>query len=267
MTHSYWQTQDPTKPLFPDIEWSKPERRDLAGRLGIIGGNKLGFSGVSEAYSTALASGVGQVRVLLPDVLKKSIPSIVTDAVFVPTTPSGSLASDGLPEMEALGDWANSILLIGDAGRNSETAIAYSRFIESYEGPLTVTRDAVDLVRNSPSLLVERPETLVIVSFAQLQKIFSGVYYPKILTFSMQLAMLVEAVHKFTVTYPCTLMVLHQDYLVVASNGQVTSTPWNSPMAIWRGQVAARAASYWLWNRQSILEAVTTSLVSEAQTN
>ena len=69
MTPTYWQQQTASKPLFPDIEWSKPEQRALAGRLGIIGGNKLGFAAVAEAYSTAHDSGVGEVRVLLPDAL------------------------------------------------------------------------------------------------------------------------------------------------------------------------------------------------------
>lgn len=71
MEHTYWLTQSSDKPLFPDIAWSKPEQRSQAGHLGIIGGNKLGFAGVAEAYSVALETGVGKATVLLPDVLKK----------------------------------------------------------------------------------------------------------------------------------------------------------------------------------------------------
>jgi NAD(P)H-hydrate repair Nnr-like enzyme with NAD(P)H-hydrate dehydratase domain len=261
MDTSYWQKQTSSEPLFPDIEWSKPERRDLAGRLGIVGGNKLGFAGAAEAYSVALTTGVGGVKVLLPDILKKTIPATITDTAFAPTTPSGSLSKEAVPDLLALGAWATGILMAGDAGRNSETAIAYEQFIDEYRGPLTLTRDAIDLIKNYPDKLVERPETLLVLSFAQLQKLFSSVYYPKVLTFSMQLAGLVEAVHKFTITYPVTLCVLHKDFLVVAHGGRVTSTPWENPMAIWRGQTAARAASYWLWNRSVPLEATTASLL------
>lgn len=265
-SYPYWQQQDPKKPLFPDIEWNKPEQRSQAGRLGIIGGNKLGFAGVAEAYSTALQTGVGEARVLLPDVLKRTIPTAITDTVFADTTPSGSLARTALPDMEALGQWASAVLLIGDAGRNSETAIVYEDFIRRYQGPLTLTRDAVDLVKNSASVLVERPDTLLVVSFAQLQKLFQAVYYPKVLTFSMQLTNLVEAVHKFTVTYPAGLMVLHREFLIIARDGEVTTTAWENPMAIWRGQVAARAASYWLWTPSQLLQAASASIVTaEAQ--
>lgn len=262
MEHTYWQKQTAEKPLFPDIEWSKPERRAAAGRLGIIGGNKLGFAGVAESYTTALATGVGEARVLLPDVLRKTIPPVITDTMFGATNPSGSLARAAATEMKAMSGWAQAILLIGDAGRNSETAILYEDFLHDYTGPLTLTRDAVDLIKNSTSALVERPDTLLVVSFAQLQKLFQSVYYPKILTFSMQLTSLVEAVHKFTITYPVTIAVLHKDYLVIASGGEVTTTEWTNPMAIWRGVVAAKAASYWLWNPKLPLQAVTASIIS-----
>lgn len=261
--HPYWQKQTADKPLFPDIEWSKPEQRSQAGRLGIIGGNKLGFAGVAEAYSVSLKTGVGGVKVLLPDVLKKTIPTTITDTVFAETTPSGSLSKNALPEMIALGEWASGILLIGDAGRNSETAIAYEQFIEQYKGLLTITRDAFDLIKNNPNQLAERPNTLLVLSFAQLQKLLSSVYYPKVLTFSMQLLGVVETVHKFTITYPVTLLVLHKDHLITAHSGNVTTTPWDNPMAIWRGQTATRAATYWLWSQKTPLEAVTASLISD----
>jgi len=262
MDYDYWKKQNPESPIFPDIEWSKPETKTQSGKLGIIGGNKLGFAGVAQAYTIASQSGVGQVRVLLPDALKKAIPKIISDTVYAPTNPSGSLAKEAIAEMVSVGAWADEVLLIGDAGRSSETAIAYEQFIQKYTGKLVVTRDAVDLVKNSTSILIERPNTLLIVSFAQLQKIFQAVYYPKVLTFSMQLTQLIEALHKFTITYPVTLAVLHKDFLVIAHDGQVVSTAWTNPMAIWRGDVASKVAAYWLWNPSKPLEAAATAIVA-----
>jgi NAD(P)H-hydrate repair Nnr-like enzyme with NAD(P)H-hydrate dehydratase domain len=259
MDYSYWKKQT-TEPLFPNIEWNKPEQRGQAGKLGIIGGNKLGFAGVAEAYGVATEAGVGQVRVLLPDVLRKTISTSITDTVFGPTNQSGSLTKEAVAEMSALGQWADSILLIGDAGRSSETAIAYEQFVESYKGQLVLTRDAIDLIKNGSQAIVDRPNTLLVASFAQLQKLFQLVYYPKVLTFSMQLTNLVEAVHKFTITYPASLAVLHKDHLIIASGGEVVTIPWDNPMAIWRGSVAARAAAYWLWSPKKPLEAVTSSI-------
>lgn len=262
MDVSYWQTQIATKPLYPDIEWNKPERHDQSGRLAIIGGNKLGFAGVAEAYTVATTAGVGEVRALLPDALRKTIPTTITDTIFAPTNPSGSLAKGALTEMRALGEWAQGVILVGDAGRNSETALVYDDFIRDYAGQLTITRDAIDLVKNNSSLLVERPDTLVVASFAQVQKLFQSVYYPKIITFSMHLGQLVEALHKFTITYPVHIVTLHRDTIIIASGGSVVTQAWDNPMMIWRGTVATRAASYWLWNPSLPLEALSASIAS-----
>ena len=261
MNNSYWQKQTHNNPLFPDIEWSKPEQRSYAGRLGIVGGNKLGFAGVAEAYSAALQAGVGEARVLLPDVLRKTIPSTITDTLFGATNPSGSLAKDAKVELAALAEWSTGILMIGDAGRNSETAILYEDFLQDYDGPLTMTRDAIDLVKNSSSTIVEREQTSLVMSFAQLQKLFQNVYYPKMLTFSMQLAQVVDALHKFTITYPIAIVVLHKEHIIVAHNGNVVTSEWANPMAIWRGTTATRAASYWLWHSSKPLESITASLL------
>lgn len=260
--HSYWHKQTADKPLYPDIEWSKPEQKSRRGKLGIIGGNKLGFASVAENYQTALKIGVGEARVMLPDVLKKAIPPIMVDVIYGSTNPSGGLASGAMNEMKSIGAWSDGILLIGDAGRNSETAVLYENFAKDYSGPLIITRDAIDLFKNTNQLLVDRPDTLLIVSFAQLQKIFQSVYYPKILTFSMQLTNLVEAIHKFTITYKVRLLVFHQDNILVAVDGEVTSTPWANPMDIWRGKVGTLASVYWLWNLSKPLESITASLVN-----
>ena len=114
----YWQRQTPERPLFPDIEWNKPEQRSRAGKLGIIGGNKLGFAGVAEAYSTALASGAGEARALLPDILKNTLPRTMAGVTYAPSNPSGGLAQESISELRALSAWSDGLLLIGDAGRN-----------------------------------------------------------------------------------------------------------------------------------------------------
>ena len=262
MQHDYWQRQTAKEPLFPDIEWEKPEQKAHAGRLGIIGGNKLGFAGVAEAFSVAYDAGVGNVKVLLPDALKKSIPTSWTDVAVAPSTVSGGLSKDALVDVMALADWSSMVLLAGDAGRNSETAILYESLLRESHKPIVITRDAIDLVKNAPEMLVNRPNTVLVLSFAQLQKLFQAVYYPKVLTFSMQLMQLVEALHKFTVTYPITLAVLHKDTVIVAHNGQVATTPWDSPMLIWRGNTAAKAAVYWSWNVNQPLQSITASLLT-----
>lgn len=259
MEHTYWHRQTPANPLFPDIEWSRPEQKTRAGKLAIIGGNKLGFAAVGEAYAVASQVGAGQIRAVLPGGLKRSLPATITDTYFVPGNPSGGFSRDAEGELKAACAWADVCLLIGDSGRNSETAIVLESLLDSQRGHIVITRDAIDLLRANGNKLVTRANTTLVASFAQLQKLMQSVYYPKILSFSMQLMQLVETLHKFTITYPVTLVTFHQNQLVIAHNGDVVTQEFDSPMMIWRGITATRAACYLLWEPSRPHQAITAS--------
>lgn len=261
MTHSYWQKQSSSKPLFGDIEWNRPQQKARAGKLAVIGGSKLGFAAVSEAYQTARQTGVGQVRAVLPDALKRSLPPDLLDTVFVPTNESGGFSQDAYDDVRAGLAWADHGLLIGDAGRNSQTAIIFEKLLDT-DQPLTITRDAVDLLASASQTLVHRPSTTLVMSFAQTQKLLKRVYYPKVLTFSMPLANLVDVLHKFTITYPITIVTFHQGQLVAAYDGQVVSQELDEPMLIWRGITAAKVASYQTWTPKQPLGAAVASFLA-----
>lgn len=259
--NSFWRTQSSTKPLFPDIEWNKPEQKAHAGKLTILGGNKLGFMAVSDAYGMAEKLGAGQIRAVLPDALKRSFPASITDALFIPSNVSGGFSRDAIPEIISAANWADVVLLVGDMGRNSETAMACEQLLDKFSGHLVVTRDAVELLKPVAERLVSREKTTLVLSFAQVQKLFQSVYYPKILSFSMQLMQFVDALHKFTITYPVTIVTFHQNQLVVAHGGDVVTQEFDEPMAIWRGLTATKAACYLLWTPTKPLEAITSSFI------
>lgn len=261
MNIDYWQQQTKAAPLFPDIEWQKPEQKALAGKLLLLGGNAHGFAAVAQAYHDAKQAGIGECRAVLPDALKKSIGPLAPDCVFVPTNQSGGITKDSLPQLKAAAAWADSLLFIGDAGRNSETAIVCEQLLQAFPDKLTVaTRDAIDLLKSAWPELLQREHTVLVITFAQLQKMFQAVYYPKTILFSMQVATLVEALHKFTTTYEASIVTFHQNQLLIAKNGQVSSTPWDDPMLIWRGSVAAKAAVYSTWHQRQLFEALTASV-------
>lgn len=258
---NYWLKQSKDKPLYPEIEWNKPERLDQAGKLGIVGGSKLGFVAAAESYQTAKKVGAGEVRVLLPDALRKNVPSSMTDVLFAPTNNSGGLANEAEQDLKSLISWSDVTLFIGDAGKNSQTAIIYETLVAKADKPVILTRDAMDLVQNSFATILDNPNVLFVASFAQLQRLFRAVYYPKMLTFSMQLSILVETLHKFTLTYPVTIMTLHANQLLIAKDGDVVTQPWDEPMRIWRGDTATKAACYLLWNTNVPLKALSYSII------
>lgn len=262
MSHPYWQKQTRDAPLFPDILWQRPENKSQAGKLLLIGGNLHGFAAVAQAYTIVRQTGAGECQAILPDALKKVIDPRTLDCLFAPSNPSGGLSKDALPLLKASAAWADAILLIGDHGRNSETAIVLERLLAETPTLTIITRDAIDLLRAGTSELLQRPSTVLVATLAQIQKIFQAVYYPKTILFSMQLTTLVEALHAFTITHPITLVTFHHTQLLVAQNGTVTTTPWEEPLLIWRGDVAARAAVFTMEQPRKPLEAITAGLVS-----
>src|SRR6185369_8603868 len=129
MDRDYWLRQEAGKPLFPELEWSRPENRSQAGKLLIIGGNLHGFAAPAEAYAEATKAGIGTARVLLPDAVQKIVGRFLENGEFAPSTPSGSFSQKALNEWLIHSSWADGVLLAGDLGRNSETAIVLEKFL------------------------------------------------------------------------------------------------------------------------------------------
>ena len=262
MDSNFWQKQTTENPLFPDLLWSQPENRTLAGKLLVVGGNAHGFAAPAEAYGEAIKAGIGTARVLLPDVLQKTVSKIFPEAEYSPSNPSGGFAGQALGELLAMGAWADGILLAGDFGRNSETAILLEKLLDKYNGQLTITKDAVDYFTATPQPLLAHENTTLVLSFAQLQKLTTAIHFHKAFTFDIDLLHLVELLHEFTGHYSLNIVTKHLENMLVASSGQVSSTRLNPDMPIWRLKTAAHAAVWWLQNPSKTWEALTTSIIT-----
>lgn len=262
MNYDYWQKQE-EKPLFPEIEWNRPEQKLLSGKLLLVGGNKLSFSAVSQNYAKAIELGAGEVKVVLPDSLKKILPKD-PGIIFAESNQSGGFSDKSRETLEKAADWSDVCLIIGDLGKNSQTTIAMEQLLKT-GGKAVLTRDTVDLVANSAGEILQDEKLIVIASFSQLQKIFRSVFYPKVLTFNIQLSNLVENLHKFTITYQSTIAVLHQDTLIVGKDGKVVTVNLRftkySQVSIWSGEMAVKSAINYAQNPTKPLESVVSSLV------
>ncbi len=257
----YWQKQTKDAPLFPELLWSRPEHKAQAGKLAIIGGNAHGFAAVAEAYQAAQQAGVGTARVLLPEAIKKVVGPVLTEGEFAPSNPSGSFSQKALAELLELSQWADGVLVAGDLGRNSETAILLESFVSKYSGALTLTQDAVDYFTSKPSVLLQRSDTTLVLSLSELQKLVAASGFTKPITFGMDLLKLVETLREFTDMYSLEIIVKHLDNLLVALSGRVTTTKLTKELPIWRVKTAAAASVWRLQNPTKPLEALTTSLL------
>jgi hypothetical protein len=257
MDRTYWHKQL-DKPLYPDIVWSRPESRATSGKLAIVGGNAHGFSAPAQAYTYALDAGVGVVNVLMPEAVRKIVQALIPEAEFAPSTPSGSFSKNAIDAALQIALWSDGTLLAGDVGRNSETAMLLETFCRKFSGRLVLTHDVADYFRELPLTVMDRENTLVVVTIAQLQKMF--IHTPTItaVTFGMTTPQLVDALHDYTAVHPVAIMTKHNDLIFVAYKGSVSTTK-NSD-EFWRTKLSARASVYWLQSPHQLFEAVTTSV-------
>lgn len=261
MTPDYWRKQTKELLLFPDLEWSKPENKMHAGKLVIIGGNLHGFAAPATAFTEAQNAGIGSLRVLLPNAIQKIVGTFLPEADFAPSTPSGSFASSSLAEWLDHAAWADAVLLAGDLGRNSETAIVVESFVQKYSGNLTITKDAADYIIPRPLPVLNRTNTTLVISFAQLQKLASNARFTKPFTFDMGLVRLVDILHEFTKLFPVNIVVKYLDTTVVAVKGQISTTKLGEETKVWRVTTAAHVSVWWLQHPGKPFESLTTGVV------
>ncbi len=260
MQNDYWQKQKAGKPLFPHLLWSRPENRQQAGKLLIVGGNLHGFVAPATAYSETVKAGIGMSRVLLPSAVQKVVGPSIENGEFAASTPSGSFSQRALVELLDWCRWADGVLFAGDLGRNSETAIMVEKFLTKCEAPTVLTKDAIDYVVSLPHPALHRPNTTLVLSFSQLQRLGIAAKFELPLAFSMDMVRLTEWLHRFTERHAPHIIVKHLDNIFVAVHGEVSSTKLPKEIPIWRAKTAAYAVVWWLQNNSKPFEALTTAV-------
>lgn len=256
-THWYKQTD---KPLYEDLLWSKPENKQFAGKLLIIGGNAHGFLAPASAFGTALKAGIGTAKVLLPDALSKSVGHVLENTEYAPSNKSGSFAKNALEQWTNYATWADGVFLSGDFGQNSETAVVIEKFLKMYSGLTVVTQDAIDELYSTPAALLDRPNTTIVASLGQLQRLCTEIKYERPVKYEYTLQQMVEALQQLTTKYPANIIIKHNNIFLVASKGNVSATQTDESESIWRVETAAVASVWLIQNQAQQFEAATTAV-------
>lgn len=258
MENTDWLKQT-DKPLFPDMLWSRPENKAQSGKLLIVGGSSHGFTAPAGAFAAAEQAGIGSVRVFLPDSLQKTLGKSFSEAEFAPSTPSGSFSRQALAALVENANWADGVLLAGDFGRNSETAIFLEAFLEKYIGELTLCGDSLDYFLNDSSPVLERQHALLVMEFGKLQALAMKNRPIPPLKHSMDLYALVKALAGWSEDTPVSFCSIYAGRAVVASAGKVSTTPVKS---VDLTALAAYLSVWWLQNPTKPFEAFTTAAYS-----
>lgn len=262
MDRTYWYRQTADKPLFPELLWSRPEHKRSAGKLLIIGGSTNGFAAPAEAYMEAQTAGIGSVRVVLPAPLKRTAGQLLDTVDYAPATSSGSFSKASLSIMLDSSSWADGLLIAGDVGRNSETAVALENLLIKTTLPTFITKDAIEYITSEPKTISNRENTVLVLSLSQLQRLFISMEQTQAITLSMDLLHLVDALHAFTESLPIGITTRHLDQTFVAYGGNVSTTPTTSSKEdLWRVKTAACGIVWFIQNPSKLFEAATTSLI------
>jgi len=224
MDAAEWQRQTKEKILFPELLWARPQNNLQAGKLLIIGGSQQNFSSVADTYGQASKAGIGSTRVLLPQALQKVIGSLFPEAIFAPSTTSGSFSSSSVAELITEASWADAVLLAGNIGNNSETAIAIESFINKFDGPLVISGDCIELVMPATKKIIIRPSSTLIVEIPQLQRLLTAASYKTAVTSTMDFIQLVNILGDFTKQYSINIVTEYVSNVVVAVAGKVSTT-------------------------------------------
>jgi len=259
MDNTNWYKQSADKPLFDDVLWSKPEHRSKAGKLLIVGGNAQSFAAPAKAFQESITAGVGSAKVVLPDSARKVLGRTFHEANFAPSTPSGSFARIALADLLDNAAWADGVLLAGDFGHNSETAILLESFIKKHQGILCITQDGLDYFISEPAQIIQRSNTLIAASFGQLQKIVAKVQPNLVLKHDMNLSELVGILSDWSSTISAGVLTEHEGYFVVAVGGKVSTTPATNTSS-WQIPLAAHASVWYLQQPTKPFDSITTAV-------
>jgi hypothetical protein len=257
----YWHRQSSNKPLFPELDWDKPENKRLSGKLLIIGGNAHGFSAPGQAYKIAGETGIGVAKVLLPDALQNSVGKILENGEYAPSTKSGSFNHTALESWVSWTKWADGVLIAGDLGRNSETAVVLEKFINTTTKPLFITKDAIDYFRANARSILTRDKTILVLSLSQLQKFCLEIGWTSAVTYQMTILQLVEFLHNLTLSNKLSIITSHNGNYFVAHKGVVSTTKNAQTDDIWRVKIASKASVWYIQNPNRPFEALTSCLV------
>jgi len=253
----YWQKQDKSKPLYEDLLWSRPEHKSQQGSLLIIGGNIHAITAPSRAYGIAIQQRIGHARVIMPDKTIKIVGPHLPDIEFLPSTSVGSLGLSAFVSIKTSATQTNAILLAGDFAKNSETSVLLEQ-IARLPGLQIYTQDALDAFTKTPALLLDRPETLLVIDFARLQKFISYSHFEHALTSDIGVVQMVELLNIFSLKHQSYILTRLDNVYLVVAKGQVVTTKLSSELTL--PSVAAAAAVWWLQTPQKPLQAIATAL-------
>ncbi len=248
-----WLRQTKEEPLFPDLIWARPERKDRAGKLLIIGGSSHGFVSTIKSAEFAKAAGIGEIKVMLP----KGVSHVLghpPETIALDQTDAGSFARSGLDEAIGALSWANAVLIPGELSKNAETTIFTEELLDKNDLPVIVAGDALDIYLDSNG---RSANVVAVADFKQAQKLVNRSNSARALLSNANLDDLVKVIQESLGGKFSVFVLLNEDQALVLDQKRASLTKTELDPV----EFAARAAVLCAQFPNKLFEATTSSSI------
>ncbi|HUD11915.1 MAG TPA: hypothetical protein VMS08_05880 [Candidatus Saccharimonadia bacterium] len=234
------------EPLFPNILFNRPITRHAAGRMLLVGGYATQFSLPTSIHQLAVASGIGECRVVLPDNLAKIL-SGAPGTYFVASSPSGSLGREALGRILELSEDADAVAIGASLSNNSDTAMLTERLLGEIGRPLILFEDALKAAQHNVTQITDNPSALVILTMAEAFKLCGKLSVPIQIRAHAGLINKLEIIQDLKAASRCQYVVFGTE-IIVASDTRFIVTPINYRLALNPAIFYATLGTFWLQN-------------------
>jgi NAD(P)H-hydrate repair Nnr-like enzyme with NAD(P)H-hydrate dehydratase domain len=240
-------TRQADTPLYPNVLFSRPVTRSGGGTLLVVGGHSGEFSQPTAIHQLALAAGVGECQVALPDVLAKLLGG-APGTHFVASSPSGSLGTEALGRILELSEEADAVALGASLSNNSNTSILVEKLAAELERPVVVFADALTVLQHNIRTVTDNPSALVIATMPEVFKLCGRLGIPINIRRDAGLINKLEIVQDLRADSACQYAVFGSE-IIVAAGAEMVVTPINHRLSLIPALFHAVLSTFWLQNR------------------
>ena len=233
-------------PLFPNALYNRPLTRHGAGRLLVAGGHSGEFSLPTAIYQLALAAGLGECHVVLPDTLAKILGGS-PGTYFAASNPSGSLGVEALGKILELSETADAVALGASLSSNSTTAMLIEKLASAIDRPIIFFGDALTILRHNVQVVTDNPKALIIASMPEVFKLCGLLGIPIQIRPNAGLINKLEIVQDLRSALACQVVVYGTETIDAADTSMVV-TPTNYRLALVPALYYSVLSTFWLQN-------------------
>jgi hypothetical protein len=237
--------QDDT-PFFPKVLYNRPVTRQAAGRMLLVGGHATQFSLPTTIHQLAIAAGIGECSVVLPDNLAKILGG-APGTYFVAHSPSGSLGREALGRILELAEEHDAVAIGASLSNNSDTAMLTERLLKEIHRPLIVYEDALTAAQHNITSITENPDALVICTMSEVFKLCGKLQIPIQIRANAGIINKLEIIQDLKAASRCAYAVFGTE-IIVAQDTDFIITPINYRLSLTPAIFYAVLGTFWLQN-------------------